>query len=128
MRQPEHAPAVRARRREHAEPVQQARVAQRDRRGRFVDEVAVEPDEWHGEEINHRRTPMDTGGGIRQWDFGSTPSAANIARAFTSVSSYSAAGSESATMAPPTGMWTRPSFTIIVRMATLNSSAPSAAT
>src|SRR6478735_550957 len=42
------------------------------------------------------------------------PSASNIARALTSVSSYSAAGSESATMPPPTGMWIRPSRRVIV--------------
>src|SRR5206468_1306787 len=55
----------------------------------------------------------------------SMPSAANMARALTRVSSYSAWGSESATMPPPTGMWTRPSRTIMVRMAMLNSMLPS---
>src|SRR4051794_33255347 len=51
--------------------------------------------------------------------------ASNIARALTRVSWYSAAGSESATMPPPTWTWISRRATIIVRMARLNSMCPS---
>ena len=55
------------------------------------------------------------------------PSARATVRAFSRLSSYSARASESATIAPPTCRWARPSVTTAVRITTARSQAPSGA-
>src|SRR5581483_9858138 len=100
--------AVHAQRLEHAVADEQSVIEGGDARGIGVDDRAVEPDLRVGA---HERASAGA----------STPAARSNRCALSSVSSHSDAGSESATMPPPTPRCVWPPVTVNVRIATARS-------